>query len=88
MRHISSTLLAIALATTPVYVAHAQSGTETFAASGIYNGRAYNSITVNYDTRSMTFNFNDGGQFTSVGIEPNMFAYMVRRLKLRSESMD
>lgn len=39
-------------------------GIQTFQRSGIYNGRDYSSITINFDTQRITMNFADGGQFT------------------------
>ncbi|HEX8482622.1 MAG TPA: hypothetical protein VF650_12040 [Allosphingosinicella sp.] len=81
MKAFYSASLVVAALVAPLEVASAQSGTETFPASGTLSGRTFNSITVNYDTKSITYNFTDGGQFTPSSVDPGVFEVLLTRLR-------
>lgn len=67
----------------PVHIVSAQTGTRTFASSGIMDGQHYTSVTLNYDTRQVTYHFTDGSQFTVAQVDPVLFAELDRALKRR-----
>ena len=85
MKFIRTVVLGFALIASPIGMAVAQSGTETFSASGIFNGRQYTSVTVNYDNQSVTLHFTDGSQFTVGVSDPAAFNAMVKMYRQREQ---
>jgi hypothetical protein len=65
----------------PVQVAWAQTGTQTFASKGTFNGKPYNAITLDYDNHWITTHFTDGTQFTQAITNEDMWNELARRYR-------
>lgn len=81
MKQLIKILVGVTLAAAPMHIVAAQSNTATYTSSGTMMGKHYSSITVNYDTNQLTYNFDDGTQFTTTGGDPVLFMYIVRQLE-------
>ena len=79
MNRMFKILIGLTLAAVPLNVAVAQS--VTYPRSGIMDGQRYTSITINYDTQQVRYNFEDGTFFTVGVMEPVMFRYLVQQLE-------
>ena len=65
----------------PIGTAVAQDYSATYSASGSFNGREYNSITVNFTHQTVCYNFADGGQYTYHVPDIRMFNAIVSALQ-------